>query len=248
MTDSNFTRARFEAHLHDYIDGRLDAAGTRAMEAWLAAHPDDRAEVEKARALRSATASLSREVPPPRDLWPAVRAGIDEAGPRPAAAPRTWNRFAAGWIGLAASVVILAGATVTVLRLVDGADGIGAPLAVSRPVNGQPGAIDTGAGLTPAAVRANREGVDAELLAAEEAFVQATQRLMQVLESRRDRIPPDKLRFVEGNLETINTAIDEMRGALRSDPGNPDHGHALAAMYQKKMQLLWMASRLAETS
>lgn len=40
-----------EQDLHDYVDGRLDAAGRARIEAHLAHHPDDRAKVAAYRAI-----------------------------------------------------------------------------------------------------------------------------------------------------------------------------------------------------
>ncbi len=83
-----------------------------------------------------------------------------------------------------------------------------------------------------------------EFRAAEEQYLQATNRLMQVLEQRRDEIPPEMLAVLDENVRLIDSAIAEVRLAM--DLHGPDRGggHTLTALYNKKLQLLWQASRL----
>lgn len=58
--------------LHDYVDGTLDDARRRELEARLASDPELRAELESLRAILAAAKELPESVEPPRDLWPEI--------------------------------------------------------------------------------------------------------------------------------------------------------------------------------
>src|ERR1700693_3531936 len=59
-----------EAELHAYVDGELAADRRAAVEAWLAAHPDDAARVAAWRAqadlIRARYAGIAQDAIPPR--------------------------------------------------------------------------------------------------------------------------------------------------------------------------------------
>lgn len=258
------THSDIEERLNDYLDGLLTGEQVRELEDRLERHPEDRALLDRIRALKRAAGELPRRVEPGRDLWPGIRAEVEsrpagagetrtETGPAQAGPGRTVSfpapRHAAirpWWGALAASVILLLGGALVALQVWQGgaADPAGGPVA-SRASEVAPGApIEGRSGLQPAAQTVPGTSMDMELAAAEQEFMRASGQLMAVLEERRDRIAPETLAFVEENLRIINEAIEEVRNALAADPGNPVHGHALAAMYKQKMQLLWVASRL----
>lgn len=58
--------------LHDYVDGTLDDARRRELEARLASDPELRAELESLRTLLAAAKELPESVEPRRDLWPGI--------------------------------------------------------------------------------------------------------------------------------------------------------------------------------
>ena len=92
------------------------------------------------------------------------------------------------------------------------------------------------------------EQVDAALAAfleAERDFVAAGDALLEVLESRRDSLPPETLAAFEKNLATLDAAIADVRAVLDADGSDPATGQILTALYHKRMQLLWKASRLS---
>lgn len=70
--------------LHDYAAGpaSLEAADRHALESHLAACPACRIELDAARRLRAATATLRREHAPARDLWPGIAAQLTAANAR----------------------------------------------------------------------------------------------------------------------------------------------------------------------
>lgn len=63
-------------HLDDYIDGCLEKATAKALEAHLAACPACREEERALRALVEQAGALPLDVAPERDLWPGIRSRI----------------------------------------------------------------------------------------------------------------------------------------------------------------------------
>ena len=97
--------------LSRYLDGDLDAAKTRLIEARLAAEPDLRAELAALRRLQLQVRSVADRMMPPAAL---------DAPPRPAdrGAPRTPGRVppAVRWLGIAAGVALAVTVAVEVAR------------------------------------------------------------------------------------------------------------------------------------
>lgn len=88
-----------EETLHAYVDGELDAAGRLKVEAWLPAHPDRAADVDRWRrqnaALKTLYDPIATEPVPPR---------LDPHRIAAATAPARWD-----WTRLAAAAVVLVG-------------------------------------------------------------------------------------------------------------------------------------------
>lgn len=90
-----------DTELHAWLDGELDAEDARAVEAWLAEHPDDARRVAAWRAQKDALAGLEAGIldePPPERLTRALRAA-------PSAA-RDGRR--AAWLPVAAALALFA--------------------------------------------------------------------------------------------------------------------------------------------
>jgi len=104
-------------------------------------------------------------------------------------------------------------------------------------------------GATPVDIAQGSEPSIESLLAdfrnAEEAYLRATTQLAQRLEDRRGELEPEVLAVLDRNLAQIDAAIVEVRLAL--DPDGPDvkNHQMLTALYDKKLQILWRASRLS---
>lgn len=114
-----------ETQLHDYVDGELADADTRAISAHLAACAACREKETALRTLLANAAGLAKERPPARDLWPTLAAQLTTettsarsaamSGSEPASATATPHPLARGlltflpWFATAAAVVFLAG-------------------------------------------------------------------------------------------------------------------------------------------
>jgi RNA polymerase sigma factor (sigma-70 family) len=103
--------------LDDFVDASLPAREMGAVGEHVAGCEACRAEIEEIRAQRRAAEALPREIAPPRDLWPAIAAAIEER-PRPAPTGR-FERLRAWrwrWPAFAAMVGVTTIALIITLR------------------------------------------------------------------------------------------------------------------------------------
>jgi hypothetical protein len=204
-----------EEQLNDYVDDALSEAERLELERHLAECDDCSSAQEEIRSLVRRAAELP-DLRPARDLLPGIR---QAAKPNPARFHR--------WGALAASLLLVASAA------------IGALLIQQRtgPTVAQSPAAQTSTSSEDAAM--------AELRAAEKAFAQAAQVLLETLEARRGELPAEALAALEDNIALIDDSIAAVRASLHSNGAQAQSERALAALYQQKMQLLWKVSRLS---
>jgi len=193
------------------------------------AHELDAAEAAR---LRAALQRLPAAVEPERDLWPSIRARIDQgrvqalpggggAASRPAGERWPWyarpQRLAA-----AAALLVAATATATwwTVRTTPASD-----LAeVTAPA----------ASVDPAAA-----------LASFASYERSAAELTATLERRRGALDPNTLAVLERTLRTIDGAIAEAREALATDPGNAAVQGFVATAYRQKIDFLRRANDVA---
>jgi len=89
------------------------------------------------------------------------------------------------------------------------------------------------------------ESLLADFRDAESAYIRATTQLAQRLEDRRSELEPEVLAVLDKNLAQIDAAIVEVRQVLRPDGPDVKNHQMLTALYDKKLQILWRASRLS---
>ena len=215
------TCAETKDRLDDYVDGALGGAELHEVELHLAGCAACAAEERGLRALLAGAAALPREMGPSRDLWPGIAERIAAARPRPAPAVvrRAWSWSPA----LAAAAVLVA---------------LGAALLYVWP---RAAGREAGTGVVQEAAWTT----DPSLLAAERDYERATTQLMAALEARKASLPPATLAAVQSDLVTIDTALRQVRSALRQDPGNAQLSHMLASTHQKKVDVLQRVVRLS---
>lgn len=80
---------------------------------------------------------------------------------------------------------------------------------------------------------------------AESEYVRATDLLARRLEERRAELEPDILAVLDSNLAQIDAAIAAVRLVLDPDRADVESRQILTALYDKKLQILWRASRLS---
>lgn len=218
-----------EGFLDDFVDGPLTDDERREFELHLAVCRTCRSAVAERHALQRAVADLPESIPPARDLLPEIRDTLRQRGRLPAATRRRalvsgpWLR----WAGAAAALLVVA----TIGWMIGRGHAVAERVADST--GGDEFALVSGDTTTD------------ELLDAEREYLAASARLMSLIEKRRAQLSPETARVLDENLDLINQAIDEVHQAFEADPENPQHGHALTALYRKKLETLWRASRLA---
>ena len=176
--------------------------------------PDDR--------LNELTAALPREVAPPPDLWPAIRA---ELAPRSA---RT-IQWSPRWRLAAAGLLVAASSSILTLFAVRAREHAPAAVAVTPK--------DT------APVAATR--LPAHLVVAERGYARSIDALWRTLDERRDSLAPSTVATVERSLRIADSAIAEARSALEHDPANSVLADLLVSNYERKIDLLRRATELA---
>ncbi|HEX7114526.1 MAG TPA: hypothetical protein VF193_05305 [Steroidobacter sp.] len=174
-------------------------------------------------------ARVPREVAPERDLWPAIRAGI-EAEPRAAGRARGGDH--SRWFQLAAGVLLVLASSLTTYVLTRQSlqqqianEALPAPALTATPAS---------FGLAPEAL-----GVE---------YVQTRAELDKRFEQRLATLPPVTRAKVERNLAEIRRASDEIAAALAENPSDPLLQELLLSTYRNEIRLLTSVSQLPGTS
>ncbi len=214
-------------HLLDgFVDGQTTPDERRQVEQHLAGCAECREIVKETRALLAATTTLARQIPPGRDLWPGVRAGVGGRRIARSTTAYAWNGARTRWIGLAASllVVVLAGSTALWLHEGD-----------RTPAGGEASGTALPAGYEESTT------IDDQV----REYVEAAELLQASIRQRRTQLSPETLLVLEKNLSIIDQAIAEVRGVLESDPADRGNALMLQAMHQQKVELLRRVTRLS---
>lgn len=216
---------RFRLLLDDYLDGELAPAARKRVEAHLEACEECTAELASLTELTAAARGLPREILPPRDLWSAIEARLQERGPQAPRLPHGRMPWARPWMMAAAALLLVALSSAVTLAL----------------VRQQP-AASAGAG---AAATTPWRAPEGSALAAFEPtgaeFERTADELRQMLEIGRTMLLPETVATVEASLAVIDQAIEEAREALRTDPNNRALTLLLAGVYREKVELLQRA-------
>ena len=168
-----------------------------------------------------------REELPSRDLWPGVSARLHPQ--------RKQFTFTLSQLALAASLLIAVASGITWL-------------ATNRPAL-------TGGGPAQEVIQAYREPAGAPDQSgrivpanfADAQFNAAVEDLERILREERGRLDPRTVLILERNLQAIDSAINEARMALESDPANQFLNSHLADARRRKIDLLRRATELAST-
>ena len=211
--------------LSAYLDGELDFARRRRLEAHLAGCAECSALLADLRAIVAAAPHYEgRE--PSRDLWGAIEARLDEAEvipistDRPTARPSV-RRFSLPQL-IAASFVMAAlggGATWLAVRSSGHPSESLTDLPTFRPTD----SVHT-------------------VAYAEQQYDAAVRDLELVLDAGRSRLDSTTVRTIELSLQKIDAAIAEARLAVQRDPANAYLSRQIAANMRRKLNLLRAAT------
>jgi N-acyl-D-aspartate/D-glutamate deacylase len=163
---------------------------------------------------------LAQNVPPPRDLWPAIAAEISQDAARAGMADKSGtNRISrTQWLALAAVIAALA-VGMWIGRSVLPVKGAQAP----------PIAATTGSGA---------HDVVAASYLKDPRYVKDRADLVRALDEKMKTLPPETQQKVTASLATIRKSIAEIQAALGRDPGNALLQELLVNSYQDEMRVL----------
>jgi hypothetical protein len=213
-----------DERLDAWVDGELGAAAAAEVESHLASCTLCRERERRLRQLLAHAASLPRSVTPPRDLWPGIarRVERERSWSWAAGGSRPWALAAAATVVVGLAAVLWTGRAPSAVRTVE------IPVA------------------TPEARLAALPGVsDPVLAAAERQYEEAANALLEALQRRQAELQPETLAVVRANLEVIDRALAEVRGALVKNPSNPDLNRMLVATHRKKVDVLRRVVKLS---
>ena len=182
--------------------------------------------------------AMPRRVEPPADLWPSIRATIEERRSRGVGVAergsrqvvqQQWSRRRQPRVSLA----IAAGVLVAIFFGTHVGDRF---KVVSR------SAEATAASSSPAAPNGAREIVPtSSVTALDTEDLHAEEELLAALELRRSAMRPSTSAQIDSSLRVIDKAIAELEVARRRDPNNPAIRQLLAASRARKLQVLKQA-------
>ena len=222
--------------ISEYLDGCMEPAARRDMEAHLQACAECSATLEDLRGIVARASSLPAPEPTP-EIWAGIEARLRAAAaapalPQPARARAARARMApwSSW-RISFSLPQLAAACVAVIALSGGF-----AYFLSRP----------GQNRDLAAVPMTTKA--AETLETADATMQDIEELRQILAAGRDQLDPATVRSLEESLVAIDLAIRQGRTALQADPQNPYVRDHLDETMRRKVDLLRRATQLASAT
>lgn len=217
--------------LDDHVDGLLSPEQTLELEAHIQGCDTCRAELAQLRSLLEQAAALPTEIEPERDLWSGIATRIEGASSLPLSpdpSPQRGEREKGPWYVnprvLALAAALLVGATVAATRL----------------LTPEPPA--------PSVAEAPAQPETLAHPAWEDEMTTASVALGQTLEARRAQLQPATIAIIDDNLHIIDTAIEDCRAALISDPANTQLEAAMLSAWQRKVGLLERATTLPPNS
>lgn len=221
--------------LNDYVDGRLDQESRTRVAQHLEICERCRGEHRGLNELLESLGSVPQSVLPDEDLWADIRSSIDtrkevvlpvggqrDEGHR---VKRPWWAYPSMLIAAGVTLIVVSsGVTAFVLRSDDGS---------TTMAQGRDSAQILEASVLPVGFRR-----------AESEYLRTIAELRATLRSQRDVLRPETIAAVEHSLSVVDTAIEEARAALLSDPSNATLVDLLTASYERKVDLLRRAADL----
>jgi anti-sigma factor RsiW len=253
--------AAFDERLADYLEGDLDSAARREVEAHVASCVRCAALLRDLEHIRVSAAELP-ELTPSTDLWGGIARRIDtpvlpltRPAPNVVAGRRNfdWVRRAAI---AAALVAVTAGVTYT-LTVAHGPRATTPSITAIQPASpgsSIPSSNDTAQRgiIPPTSGTANPQ--DTELVEpptqrvknapALETYSREIDRLRTIFARNRSQLDPRTAAIIEANLKVIDEAIAQSKAALAQDPASRFLNNQLNSALGKKLELLQTAALL----
>lgn len=204
-----------EDQRQELADGTSSLADISGAEAHLRQCASCRDDVDRLRALMRRVETIPAPAPISDDLWPAIRSRIDAAKIEPLADSARRLRPRRPWkvpaLAIAAAVIVI------LVLLIDRRRG-----APARPVAIE---TDTGSMFTTVSDSAR-------------VYEDEARTLLNQLEMQRSMLRPEATNAIDHDLRIVDSAIAEVRDALKHDPNNPGLKRLLASSYRQKVFVL----------
>ena len=188
---------------------------------------------------------LSRNVAPPRDLWPSIAAQIsaNTSDAPPSSERRRLRPTGMQWAALAAVVSALAVGIWLGRSVLPAEPSAKESLALSRPaIEGLPTGSQATGSPANGAIANGAPAVDPNSLPAsfvtDPRYTMQRAALIRGLEAELKTLPPDTQQKVATSLATIRTSIQELQDAIGRDPANALLQELLVNSYQDEMRVL----------
>ena len=252
--------AAVDERLADYLEGDLDSAARREVEAHVGSCVRCSALLRDLEHIRASAAELP-ELTPSTDLWGGIARRIDapvlpltRPAPNVVAGRRNfdWVRRAAV---AAALVAVTAGVTYT-LTVAHGPRAATQNIASNRPTSpdsnvpsrtdiAQPELIPPTSGtVTPPDTELVRPPTLVRNAPAAETYSREIDRLRTIFARNRSQLDPRTAAIIEANLKVIDDAIAQSKAALAQDPASRFLNNQLNSALGKKLELLQTAALL----
>jgi len=214
-------------HLNELVDGTLSPAAVRGTEDHLRACAACRAEAQALRSVLAAAGSLGPGRDPERDLWPGIRAGLDdvlrvgpveEESPIPVRHRGPGSGFREAMAAAAALALLVAGA-----RLLPREPGFPAPGGRAAASHPAPAPL---AEMIPSLVF----GLERES--------QGSGRTLRTATRTGRSATAAEAEGLDAGLRALDRAISESLGALQQDPENTVLLRKVAIYYRLRLEIL----------
>ena len=250
--------AAFDERLADYLEGDLDSAARREVEAHVGSCVRCSALLRDLEHIRASAAELP-ELTPSTDLWGGIARRIDtpvlpltRPAPNVVAGRRNFD-----WVRRAAVAAALVAVTAGVTYTLTVAHG---PRAATQNIASN-GPTSPDSNVRPTTDTANRQLVpptsgttnpqDTELVSpptqqvsATESYSREIDRLRTIFARNRSQLDPRTAAIIEANLKVIDDAIAQSKAALAQDPASRFLNNQLNSALGKKLELLQTAALL----
>lgn len=250
MTSSNMTCESFDVALPGYLEDTLDDSLRASVEMHLRECVRCASLVRDIENIRKEASALP-DLVPARDLWEGIEARIAAPVIPLAARPERQRRFAPAWMGVAAAALIVSTAGITYLLTARSlAPRQARSVAQTTPSAGQTQPQgDTGSMQQPST---NSVAATASLASqnqsgssqSEVVYGKEIEMLQRIVSQRKAQLDSSTVAIIEKNLQIIDAAIGQSRGALAKDPASLLLSEQLTHVLDKKVELLRTAALL----
>jgi hypothetical protein len=265
MTMHAMECAALDDRLADYLEGDLDPATRREVEAHVASCVRCTALVRDLEQIRASAAELP-ELTPSTDLWGGIARRIDtpvlplapRSAPTVAAGHRNFDRLRRAAIA-AALVAVTAGVTYTLTVANSGGGTARSTMATNQPTapntSAQSGTDsarrepvtptpDVPSPMLPEVPNGGKAYINNPSRPEADTYSREIDRLRTIFARNRSQLDPRTAAIIEANLKVIDEAIAQSKAALAQDPASRFLNNQLNSALGKKLELLQTAALL----